>query len=306
MIIHAARIDLPSSSETIDESKRIARWRVRSNNRYDGTTEPLRYSGIPKFNAPWELNGVEDPWFRVVDRTCVPDKESPFVTIVTNTYSDRLDIQDIENKSKELQPLDRTPKVSRRYVEIEEPLTKDQITDAIIRNTAGDQILGLKRKRIQVVYDLEGYFGVNPLWLELINGTINKFATVIYGRSWAAHQLKFNLQSISPLQFERGQYYYTVKATLIGDDNPWGHKLHTLNAGLREKDFFAGNKLVRCKINDTEVTHPVPLDAGGYMITPAALEADPINAPHYIDIARDKEADFAVIGLPPTTYQPDI
>ncbi len=305
MIIRAARIDLPSGSESLSENQRVARWRLTSDRRYDGPDEALIYSGIPKLNAPWEVDGVENPWFRVVNRQCEMLTDSPFVSIVTNTYSDKLDIQDIENKSKELQPLDRTPKVSRRYVEIDEPLTSDQITDAIIRNTAGDPILGLKRKRIQVVYDLEGYFGVNPIWLELINGTINKFATVIYGRGWGPHQLKFNLQSISPLQFERGQYYYTVKATLIGDDNTWGHKLHLLNAGLREKDFFAGNKVVRCKINDTEVTHPVPLDAGGHMISPAVLEADPINAPHYIDIARDKEADFAVIGLPPTTYQPD-
>lgn len=304
-IIRAERIDLPSGSDAVGEGKLVERWRLTSDDRYDGPKIAKAYSGIPKLNAPWSINGREDPFFRCVDRDCEMVTNSPYISIITNHYSDKFDIQEMENKSKELQPLDRTPKVSRRYVEVEEPLEYDRITNELILNTAGERFIGLKGKRTQVVYDLEGYFGLDPQFLEIINGHMNKYQTTIYGRVWMARQLRFTLQSISPLQFEKGQYFYTVKAQLIGEDQPQGHDLKILNAGFREKDFFAGNKLRPCMINEERVTQPYPLDNGGYMIPAATLEANPDTAPLWLHVSRYPESDFAIIGLPPTTYQPE-
>lgn len=302
-IIRTERIDLPSGEQSPDDDTLTARWRLYSNNRFDGPLTALSYNGVPKFGAPYEIDGQQSPAFRVVDRNCdlLPQGRNR-VFELTNKYSTKFTATKFE--AKELKPLDRTPKVSRSFVEVEEPLVYDKITTELILNKAGEPIVGLRCQRLLTVYDVTGNFEINPYYLEDINGTINSKPLTIYGKPWKKHQVLFRLTNVSDLKFENEQYFYEVKAQAICDPSDWGHKQHILNAGLNERDPTGAASLRPCRLNEVDVTQPVPLDINGHQISTAALVAAPDTAPVYLDFAGWREVDLATVGFPASAYQP--
>jgi len=214
----------------------------------------------------------------------------PRIDIVTRYTSSPTDAAKLEAKS--IEPLSRDMEVTREQREITVPLLKDAISDAVIRNTAGELVAGLTTTREIVVYTISVNVDSTPP-VDAYAGKINSAAVSIWGETWAVHTVRVIRGSISLKKTELGQQYRRCTYQLIC--NPETHNLKVLNAGLYQK---VDGERVPCEINGERVTSPVPLDEDGRMISAAALEADPVNAPHYLTIHQFAEANLNAIQLP--------
>lgn len=287
-----AEIALRWRERAVEDAKKTEleeMWHALMDNAADSPADALADPRCPQYGDPHPDYPTHVLTHREGRR--VAKTRPPRIDIVTRYTASPTDAQKLEAKS--IDPLSRDMEVTRDTREITIPLLIDRISDAIICNTVGDPIAGLTTTREVVVYTVTINVDSNPAQVDQLAGKMNAAAVSIWGDNWPTHTVRLIRGPVSLKRSELGQQYRRCTYTLVCD--PSTHNLKVLNAGLYE--MINGEK-VPCEINGERVTTPVPLDSAGRMIPAAVLQANPVTAPHYLDVHQFEEADFNGIQLP--------
>lgn len=264
-------------------------WHARMDNAADAPADALADSRCPQYGDPHPIYPTHLLTFR--EGRLVKKTRPPRIDIVTRYTASPTDAAKLEAKS--IEPLSRDMEVTRDTREVEMPLLTDQISGAIICNTVGEPIAGLTTTREVVIYTVTINVDSNPAQIDQLAGKMNDQTVTIWGDQWVKHTVRLIRGPVSLKRSELGQQYRRCTYQLICD--PETHNIKVLNAGLYE--MINGEK-VPCEINGERVTTLVPLDANSRMIPAAALQANPVTAPHYLTVHKFDEADLNVIQLP--------
>jgi hypothetical protein len=266
------------------------RYRVHTTNRDDGSSVVLSSSLLPGYGdllSSWKPGYVNASRFRCVSRNAVSISESPFWFEVECEFKTVFR----ERSDNELQPLDRRAKVSKSDRDIVIPFIKDEVSQELIQNTAGDPFVPPLTTTIrQTNYTIRFNVSTLAAWMTDEKKYINDGAVSIRGTLWPAKTLLIDSVSFQDEVWQQADEYFAITVNLIGDKRT--HVRNVLNDGLYEISRVATDKR-RCMIGGEPVQYPVPLDANGKQISAADLAANPTTAPQYLDFEEFPTNTFA-------------
>lgn len=264
------------ATETVTRS-----WLVKTDNKND-TEEQIKASGL----IPELYDALPGNSGLTVRRRSIRQKpESPFAWVVTCTYSNETDSQEIEERVQALNPVDRRAKIrwsTNNYTKI---IHKDIDGNAII-NAVGDYFIDpppeieVSRWTVTVTKNVL----VVPAWLLLYQDAINSGSFVVGGLTVSPGCARLTGIAIDDLQKENGFEFYPLSMTLEFRKEGWQLKL--LHQGYNCK---VGSAKVKCvDDNGVPVTSPACLnDSGGQIddVTPETAVYKNFNVYESLDFS---------------------
>ncbi len=288
MAITAAYLrDKQGAKETPDATDFTEVWIGKSNDVADDMADFGASPLVPGYGSPH----ADWPNFRVSNREFRNQSEArPILCEIVLTYSRNFDVAKLE--AKEIDPLSRDMEVTREAQEVDVPLLRDAITNAILRNTAGTIIGGQTTKIILRVYRVT--VNVDSLVpFEDKAGKVNDGDVTIWGETWPAKTVRLGVPRYHSKRSDLGVTFYRCTYEVVCD--PRKHVLTILSAGVEEK---VNGKPRPITVEGQHITQPVPLDSTGRPIPPAVLDANPDTAPVYLEFNRFQQTDMTSVPLP--------
>lgn len=268
-----------SATQTVTRS-----WLVKTDNKND-TDQDIKSSGL----IPDLYDALPGNSALTVRQIAIRQKsESPFAWVVTCTYSNETDSEEIEQRVTALNPMDRRAKLSWSSNQYTLAIHKDINGNAIL-NSAGDYFIDpppeiqVSRWTVTVTKNLLAI----PAWLLLYQDAINSGPFVVGGLTVNAGCARLVGMQISDLQKENGFEFYPLSITMEFRKEGW--KLKLLNQGYKQRGGAS------CVTKEgIPVTSPACLDASGMQIDPD--DVDPETAT-YLDFDVYESLDFSVLPL---------
>lgn len=232
--------------------KHTRRFRVVTNNRYDGS-----YTVLASLPSPGSIH-PEDSWCVAISAKANQDAKSKLVWIASVEYSSEPCTPDGQKGEN---PLADPADIDWNTDTTQEPFWKDKNDDAVL-NSAGDYyedmlVDDVSRWTVNISKNL----GYVPAWIDSYRDAVNTDNIMIDGLPVAAGTAKIKSIQISKWQSRNDVWYRVFQLTIkIKDD--WRH--YPLDMGLRCKDPDAATKRIACvDDNKRPVTKPVHLNGSG-------------------------------------------
>ena len=303
-VVSVSRLVSDGYSENGADGTLSLNYSVNLSSSNDGAGTALASTLLPAYGhslSLWEPSFPNAYRFKCVTRTPTTTPRNPKWVTVACVFSTRFgEGQDSTSLNAGGVPLDRgLPATSRRTRvssssrDIEVPFYKDA-TGTLIRNTAGDQFYPALTTTVrQTVYTIQYADPSPPSWIYTEKKYTNRTAFNIRGERWASESLLIDAVSVSEEEDSYNEIFNNITITVIGDARK--HKREVLNEGIWH--FPNGGREStekrRCRINGVDVEQPVPLDSDGVQLTQLAIDADPVNTPHYLNLTEYPTANFS-------------